>query len=161
AGAAISAGGAFTWTPAEAQGPGDYTITVRVTDNGSPPLSDTKAFHVHVDEVNVAPVLAAIADQVITETHALTLTAAASDPDVPGQTLAFSLDAGAPAGAAIDAATGAFTWTPTEAQGPGEYDIAVTVSDGTASDTKSFHVTVNEVNQAPALSGVPASADID
>ena len=33
--------------------------------------------------------------------------------------MTFSLDAGAPAGATINGATGAFSWTPTEAQGPG------------------------------------------
>ena len=48
----------------------------------------------------------------------LTFTAVASDPD-SGQTLAFSLDAGAPAGAAINSASGIFNWTPSEAQGPG------------------------------------------
>ena len=30
-----------TWTPGEAQGPGDYTVTVRVTDNGTPALDDS------------------------------------------------------------------------------------------------------------------------
>jgi hypothetical protein len=33
---------------------------VRVTDNGSPSLSDSKSFNVVVNEVNDAPVLAAI-----------------------------------------------------------------------------------------------------
>jgi hypothetical protein len=35
---------------------------------------------------------------------------------VPAQTLTFSL-VGAPTGATIDGTTGAFSWTPTEAQG--------------------------------------------
>src|SRR6185369_14922161 len=30
--------GVLTWTPTEAQGPGSYSVTVRVTDDGSPPL---------------------------------------------------------------------------------------------------------------------------
>jgi len=48
-GASIGTGsGVFTWTPATNQGPATYTITVRVTDNGTPPLSDTKSFQIAV-----------------------------------------------------------------------------------------------------------------
>ena len=40
AGASINpSNGVVTWTPTEAQGPGTNRVTVRVTDNGSPPLS--------------------------------------------------------------------------------------------------------------------------
>jgi hypothetical protein len=49
----------------------------------------------------------------------LTFTATATDPDIPANTLSFSLDEGAPAGAAIHSTTGVFTWTPTSAQAPG------------------------------------------
>jgi hypothetical protein len=49
AGASIgSADGMFQWTPATDQGPATYNITVRVSDNGSPALSDTKTFAVAV-----------------------------------------------------------------------------------------------------------------
>src|SRR5207249_4935884 len=51
-----SSSGAISWTPTEAQGPSTNTVTVRVTDNGSPVLSDTKSFTVTVREVNSAPV---------------------------------------------------------------------------------------------------------
>jgi PKD domain/RTX calcium-binding nonapeptide repeat (4 copies) len=43
--------GVFTFTPID--GPAIYTATVRVTDDGSPALSDTKSFAITVD--NVAP----------------------------------------------------------------------------------------------------------
>ena len=39
--------GLITWTPALAQ-LGSNTVTVKVTDNGQPPLSDTTTFHVFV-----------------------------------------------------------------------------------------------------------------
>jgi hypothetical protein len=39
--------GVFTWTPTEAQGPNTISITVRVTDNGSPALSNTNQFRRH------------------------------------------------------------------------------------------------------------------
>ncbi|MDB6031503.1 MAG: Spore coat protein CotH, partial [Verrucomicrobiales bacterium] len=43
-----AANGVFQWTPATNQGPASYNITIRVTDNGSPALSDTKTFAVAV-----------------------------------------------------------------------------------------------------------------
>jgi hypothetical protein len=130
AGASINpATGHFSWTPTEAQGPGTYTIGVKVTDDGTPSLSDSKTFTVTVSEVNAAPVLAAVPDQTVEEGSLLSLTVTASDADLPANTLTFSLMPGAPAGAAINPATGEFSWTPTEAQGPGTYTIGVKVSD--------------------------------
>jgi len=43
-----SASGILSWTPTEAQGPSTNTITVRVTDDGVPPLSATNSFTVVV-----------------------------------------------------------------------------------------------------------------
>ena len=88
---------------------------------------------------NEAPVLAAIGNLAVDELTLLSFTATATDSDVPPQGLVFSLDAGAPAGAAITAA-GAFSWTPTEAQGAGVYPVTVRVTDdGTpALDDSSF-----------------------
>src|SRR5262249_49947042 len=67
-GAGVDPGsGLFTWTPNEAQGPGSYPVTIRVTDDGVPPMSDAKTFTITVNEVNTAPVLAPIEDQTIYE----------------------------------------------------------------------------------------------
>src|SRR5439155_6646917 len=115
-GATIASGtGAFSWTPTEAQGPGVYPVTVTATDNGSPVLAGTAGFTITVNEVNSAPVLAAIGNKTVNELATLAFTATATDSDVPANTLTFSLDAGAPAGATIGASTGAFSWTPTDA----------------------------------------------
>jgi hypothetical protein len=59
----------------------------------------------------------------------------------------------------INPVSGAITWTPTEAQGPGVYTIIVTVTDTNAAAinqkqftvTNSFMVTVNESNSPPVL----------
>ena len=83
-------------------------------------MSDFRTLVVTVHEVNLPPVLADLADRVIDEETLLSFTASATDPDLPAHTLTFSLT-GAPAGASIDPATGVFTWTPTEAQGPGTF----------------------------------------
>ena len=119
----------FSWTPTEAQGPGTYTITVRVADNGTPAKSDTKSFKVTVNEVNVAPVLAIIPDKSADELTTLSFAASATDADLPTNALTYSLDPGFPPGASIDGETGVFSWTPTEAQGPGTYTITVRATD--------------------------------
>src|SRR4029453_19357791 len=117
------------WTPKEAQGPSSFVINVRVIDNGIPSLSDTKSFTVTVNEVNTAPVLAAIANQTVNEGATLSFTVTATDPDLPVNDLTYALEPGAPAGASINATTGLFTWTPNEAQGPSSFVINVRVID--------------------------------
>src|SRR5439155_22905421 len=107
-----AAAGAFSWTPGEADGPGSHPVTVRVTDNGSPAMDDSEAISITVNEVNVAPVLAAIGNKAGTVGVEVAFTATATDADVPANTLTFSLDAGGPAGATINGSTGAFSWTP-------------------------------------------------
>ena len=105
---------------------------------------------IRVETTNTPPVLDPIGDQMVDELTELSFTASASDPDLPAQTLTFSLDAAAPAGATIDPATGMFTWTPTADQGPGEYPVTVRVSDDGApnlADTET--ITINVVGQPP------------
>ncbi len=146
-GAAINAAsGLFTWTPGEADGPGVYTATVTVSDDAPSPLSDSQIFAITVSEVNQAPVLASVGPQTVIQGELLTVNVSATDGDLPANTLTFALGAGAPAGAAIDAATGVFTWTPTTAQAPGDYTITILVSDGGSpelSDSITFTVTVD------------------
>ena len=135
----------FTWTPTEAQGPGEYTFDVCVSDGV---LSDCETITVTVTEVNVAPVLTEIGDKEVDELNTLEFVAEATDVDFPVQTLVFSLAGEVPEGAVITAA-GAFSWTPSDEQGPGEYTFDVCVSDGTLSDCETIIVTVNAVNKAP------------
>ena len=156
-GASITTNGVFSWTPSEVQGPATNSVTVRVIDNGSPALSDTKSFSITVNEVNVAPTLTAITNRTVNEGATLTFTNSAADSDLPANTITYSLGTNAPAGASINSGTGVLTWTPTEAQGPGVYSISVIATDNGSpvlSDTKTFSVTVNEVNTAPTLAVV-------
>ena len=151
-GASITTTGAFSWTPSEAQGPGSYPITVRVTDNGSPSSNDFETITVAVSEVNVAPALSAIANQTINEGSTLSLTASATDSDVPANTLTYSI--AGPAGMTMDASTGAISWTPGEADGGDVDQVTVTVKDNGSpalSASRTFNVTVNEVNSAPTI----------
>src|SRR5262249_33524615 len=120
--------GVFSWTPSEGQGPGDYPVTVRVTDNGSPSLDDTETILITVGEANVAPVLAAIGNQSLSDGTLLSLSPSATLSDLPTNGLSFSLP-GAPTGASIDPITGLFSWTPSEDQGPASYSVTIRVSD--------------------------------
>jgi len=149
--------GVLTWTPIEAQGPSTNIITLRVTDNGVPSLTATNSFTVIVNEVNLPPSLAAIPDQTVDEGVPLSLTVTATDPDLPAQTLRFSLESDAPAGARVDPVSGLFTWTPSEEQGPGTNRITVRVTDSGIpglSDTRAFSVIVREVNSTPVISAL-------
>jgi hypothetical protein len=78
---------------------------------------------------NAAPSLNPIANQTITLGQTVTFTATATDPDLPLQSLAYSLDAGAPSGATIGSASGQFSWTPNAAQAPSTNNITVRVTD--------------------------------
>ncbi|HOC55404.1 MAG TPA: immunoglobulin domain-containing protein [Verrucomicrobiota bacterium] len=76
---------------------------------------------------------------------------------VQNAALSWSLEAGAPAGAAIDASTGEFTWTPVAGQGPATYNITVRVTDSgtpTTSATTTFAVTVSA---PPVITAQPQS----
>ena len=119
--------GVFTWTPTEGQGPGNYPVTIRVTDNATAALSDFETISIQVNEVNRAPVLDAIGDKMVRWGNTLTFTATASDSDVPSNTLVFSL-VNAPAGASIHMNTGAFSWIPTSVQ-LGSHMFRVRVTD--------------------------------
>ncbi|NQX02684.1 tandem-95 repeat protein, partial [bacterium] len=150
--AIVSTSGVFTWTPTEAQGPGNFTFTVRVSDGG---LTHDRSVTVTVNEANLAPVLATLPPQTVSEGSLLTFTASATDADLPANTLTYSL-IGAPVGALIVATTGVFAWTPTEAQGPSSPSFTVRVSDGTLTHDRLVNVTVNEVSTAPVLAVIPA-----
>ncbi len=149
AGAAISPTGGFTWTPTETQGPGVFTFNVVVGDAGTPTRTDLQTITVTVAEVNAPPTVTDPGTVTGDERTLITFTAAGSDVDRPANTLTYGIT-GAPAGAAIDPTTGVFTWTPTEAQGPGTYNLMLNVDDGAGANAGvGFVVTVGEVNAAP------------
>ncbi len=74
--------------------------------------------------INQPPTLTPISDQAGAVGQLITINAAASDPDLPWQSLTWHLGAGAPAGAAIST-NGVFTWTPTVANGTNLINIWV------------------------------------
>jgi uncharacterized repeat protein (TIGR01451 family) len=137
--------GVFSWTPSEAQGPGANAITVLVLDSGSPALSVLRQFTVTVREVNSPPALTALADRVVHEGMSVTWSALASDPDLPANQLTYGLAAGAPAGASVNPANGAFQWVASGVPVPSTNTVVYTVRDDgvpALTDTKSCRIVV-------------------
>lgn len=101
---------------------------------------------------NLPPVITSVGDRSVEEDSTLNLVLVASDPDQPNAE-ALRLEASElPEGATFDSASSQFTWTPSEAQGPGRYPVTIVATDrGTPPrrTTETFTITVNEVNTAP------------
>jgi VCBS repeat-containing protein len=126
-------------------------VVVSETDGSPVNLSDSETITVTVGEVNLAPTAAPIGDATVNEETLFSLVAVASDPDLPAETLAWSLESGP--GTVL--ANGYYIYTPTEADGPGVYPVTLRVTDSGSpalSDTVSFTVTVAEVNLPPVVS---------
>lgn len=156
AGAAITTDGMFTWAPSEAQGPGVYSFDVIVSDNGDPQLYDSQTVTLTVRETNAPPTLDPIGDWTVQEGSPLSFVATGRDAETASTDLSFTLDGSAPAGATMEG-DGTFTWTPSESQGPGSYDLTVTVWDDDATpayDQETFTVTVTEKNDSPQLAAI-------
>lgn len=155
AGAAINPQtGAVTWTPSEQAGPGTVTFYVRATDTGTPARSSTLPVTIQVQEVNEAPAFAPISPQTVDQGQPLAFNLHATDPDLPGNTLTFSLDPGAQEGATIDPQSGLFSWTPPFSQPPGDYTFTSRVTDNGVpplSGTTSFTATVKVGPKPPVI----------
>jgi uncharacterized repeat protein (TIGR01451 family) len=120
--------GIFTWTPTEAQGPATNQIMLVVTDNSTPSISTAQSFNVTVLESNEPPVLAPVANRAIHAGMTLAVTNPATDPDLPANSLTFSLNS-APAGANINATNGVFSWTPNSSFVNTSNTVTVVVTD--------------------------------
>jgi VCBS repeat-containing protein len=130
-----------------------FNLTVEVTDNGSPAQSSTATVTINLTDVNDAPVIAAqsfsIAENPLL--NAVVGTVAASDPDVPAQTLTFSITGGNTSNAfTINGATGQITVTNPAAvdfETNPVFNLTVQVIDnGSPARSSSATVTINVTN---------------
>ncbi len=116
------------------------TITVTAGDNNNP---------------NVAPTISGTPDTTVAEGTAYNFTPIGADVD-DGATLVYSIEN--KPGWATFSTTGALTGTPTNADVGTTSDIVITLTSG--SDTVSlpaFNLTVTNVNDAPTITGMPAT----
>ncbi len=142
-------------TPAAGRS-GTATVAIAVSDGS---ITSSTSFALTVNAVNDAPVLAAVGDRTAGAGQVLTVTNAATDVDIPAQTLTFSLPL-APAGATIGAASGILIWRPAVAQAGSTNPVRVRVADNGApalAATQQFQVVVRPfaapVGMSPVMTG--------
>lgn len=126
----------YSRTNAQTADAGSYTVVVT---NSAGLVTSSAA----VLTVNNPPVLPVIASRTIHAGTTLVITNAATDSDTPAQQLAFSLDAGAPAGAIIGATNGILTWSTSPSNAGTSNDVTVRVTDTgvpSLSASSTFHV---------------------
>ncbi len=137
-----------------------HNITVKVTDPGG--LSDTATFAITVGDLgdtNASPAIAGLSGDQVAENAAddtVVGTVAASDPDADGLTYSLTDNAGGrfaidPASGQITVANGALL----DYEDAPQHDITVKVTDpGGLSDTATYAIDVQDVNEAPAITGL-------
>ncbi len=141
--------GSFSFSPSFDQS-GNFNVTFVASDGV---LADSEIVVITVNNVNRAPVLAAIGPRSVNETANLNFVATASDPDLTTPTLAAQ---NLPVNATFvdnGNGTGTFNFNPTALQA-GVYNVRFIASDGTLSDTELVAITVNDVSQPPVLATI-------
>ena len=85
--------------------------------------------------------------------------------DVDGQTLTYSISGTDASKFSINSSTGVLTFisapnykSPTDSGGNNVYDLVVTVSDGSLTDTQAVAVTVTNVNEAPTITSAATAS---
>ena len=153
-----------------------HSITVRVTDVDS--LTYDELFTIALNDINDAPVITsngggATADINVAENSTAVTTVAATDDEVPGQTLAYSISGGADAAKfAINSSSGVLTFvaapdreSPTDFDSNNVYEVTVQASDGVGgTDSQDISVTITPVNENSPLitsDGGGASANLN
>jgi ELWxxDGT repeat protein len=162
AGMTIS-GGAISWTPSSTQQPGMITVPVIVSDTESTPQETPTTFDVTVFAAPTLPPAVTAIPVVATKPGAtvdVNVGQHASDPNSPELTLSYALAPGAPAGASINAGSGAFAWAVPSGLTPGLYPITVMVTDNASPaliTTAGFTIDVSASTiNPPTLSPIPA-----
>ena len=133
-------------------GPGVHSVTVIVSDDGVPEAEDSTTMSWTVTDSNRGPVLQFVPAPPLGSDGAVRFTAHAVDPD--GDTLRFRLAGSVPTGAAIDAVSGRFAWTPSEAQLGADHSFTVVVDDNgvpSLSDGQTLSIELPPLNIAPVV----------
>lgn len=136
-----------------------YTLTVRVTDNGSPTLSTSAQVTIHVTDVNEAPSISSVADQTIQEDSSTgILPVSIGDPETPIGNLTFNVTSSnnvlIPNGNIVVTGFGAdrgLVITPAANQN-GTATITMTLSDGILSSSRTFQIVVQAVDDPTLIS---------
>jgi len=133
-----------------------YQLTVEVSDNGTPPLTETVMITVDITDVNDPPV---VFDDIyiVNEDNPLGVAAfgvLANDSDADGDSISAVLDTAATNGSLTLNADGSFDYIP-DAHFSGTDSFTYHARDATVdSNTATVTITVNSVNDAPVVSDI-------
>ncbi len=147
--------GAIAWTPTEGVlTSGAVTLTVNDGNGGTA----TQTFTVTVTRVNDPPVISGSPATSVNEASAYSFTPTVTDPD--NTSFTFSI-VNRPSWANFSTTTGTLAGTPGNANVGTTSGIVISVSDGQYSRSlPAFDLTVVNINQAPLISGTPATSVI-
>ena len=149
-GLVVRTNGVLSWTPTEAQGPANYSVTLAFSDGS---IEVTNTVELVVLESNSPPLVTLEGVVLVPELSPVVLKVVVLDTDLPKQTTVMRLLSG-PEGLTLSS-DGVVVWQPQEAQGPSSNRLVVAVSDGVVSITNQWELRVMEVNQAPVPDPVP------
>jgi predicted regulator of amino acid metabolism with ACT domain len=143
----INGAGSFVWTPTSGQS-GDYSVTFKASDGMA---LDSEVVLITINNVNQAPVLAAIGSKSGTEGSELAFSVSANDPDGTSPLLTTSE---LPSGAVFldnGNGTGQFDWTPDYDQAGGHAIWFIATDENAAADSEAVSITVTNTNRLPEL----------
>ncbi|TMI22432.1 PKD domain-containing protein, partial [Candidatus Bathyarchaeota archaeon] len=132
---------------------GNYTVTLTVTDSSVP--SETASASETITISTGPPTLIVTGSQAVDEGSLLTFKVSATGD--PSQTITIAcanclaIGANLTQNSGFGFASGNFSWTPAEGQGPGTYLVIISASDGTMVVSANVSITVNEVAEQPVL----------
>lgn len=146
----------LTYTPtADFNGTNAGALQIQANDGAGG--ADTESVSFDIQAVNDAPNISGSPASAVEEDSSYSFTPAASDIDT-GDSLIFSAS-GIPSWATFNTSNGQLSGTPTNGD-VGHYpNIQIGVSDGTATTSlPTFSITVSNTNDAPIISGTPATS---
>lgn len=129
---------------------GSYNVDIRVSDGYGG--TDTQSYTLNVSNTNRSPSINSNPPTSATEGNSYSYSIDASDPD--GQDLTYSLDEG-PGWLSLSGNT--LSGNPGH-NASGSHDVTISVSDGSASDSQSFTITVDNSNRAPSIDSSPPTS---
>jgi len=136
-----------------------YSVVLVVTDTNGTIFSVTQSIAVLVPP-NPSIVLTVLGNQTVTEGSNLTFNATAVEDS--SMQISIACDSCSALGANFTSSSGSgvafgiFSWTPSEAQGPGVYSVVISSTDGIQVVNATVTITVTEV-EAPPVLNVPGN----
>ncbi|MGI2059880.1 beta strand repeat-containing protein, partial [Shewanella baltica] len=147
--------GQLSGTPTNADVGTNAGIVIGVFDGTV--TTNLSSFSITVSNTNDAPVISGTPATSVNEDSAYSFTPTASDDD-SGDSLSFVIT-NQPSWASFNSVTGQLSGTPTNADVGTNAGIVIGVFDGTVTtNLSSFSITVSNTNDAPVISGTPATS---